>query len=347
MLTGEVGEQFEVISPIGSGTFGLVCKCRSRSTGGIVAVKRIRTIRCSNGLPESIRREIDSLTALSGRSPHICQLIGNFISDDNRSVFLVFDYCEYDLHGLMSTQLFSEAQVKSYLFQLLTAVKAVHEAGLLHRDIKPANVLLQTNNFIKLADFGVSTEINSPDSRPKSSRTGTLCYVAPEILLADPRYGPSVDVWSIGCVFYELMTGNILFQGRTESDQFHAIVHVKGPPPNGIFDELPNFSLLRSIRSNEGSFGAFLDQTKVSNFPGAKSLLMRLLDWDPKHRIDCSTALADEFFLGTPPPQELPVFCLPELHHGGLRRSAKKNMMFVKKGIKIDVLKSIPALIDA
>jgi len=143
-------------------------------------------------------------------------------------VYLVFEYMEHDLHGLLDKKVnFTAPQIKSLMFQLLSGVKYLHDEGIMHRDIKGANILMNNKGVLKLTDFGLARKIN-PTHTNYTNRVVTLWYRAPELLLGAEHYTAKIDIWSIGCFFSELLTQKPLFPGDNEHKQLDCIFRKYG-----------------------------------------------------------------------------------------------------------------------
>lgn len=191
-------------------------------------------------------REIKILRKLD--HPNVMKLEGIITSRLSCSIYLVFEYMEHDLAGLLSSPdikftasqvlipffrtnlwfLLSSlqfrvfyvnvrfVQIKCYMMQLLKGIDHCHSRGIIHRDIKSSNILVNNEGVLKIADFGLANFYDSMSRQPLTSRVVTLWYRPPELLLGSANYGPFIDMWSIGCVFGELFVGRPILKGRTE-----------------------------------------------------------------------------------------------------------------------------------
>lgn len=293
-------DAFEKLEKIGQGTYSSVFRARDIETGKIVALKKVRF---DNFEPESVRfmaREILILRRLD--HPNIIKLEGIVTSKLSCSIYLVFEYMEHDLAGLVSCPdiKFTEAQVKCYMKQLLSGIEHCHSRGVMHRDIKGSNLLVNNEGILKVADFGLANFCSTKHRQPLTSRVVTLWYRPPELLLGATDYGPSVDLWSVGCVFAEVLLGKPLLQGRTEVEQLHKIFKLCGSPPDEYWkkSKLPHATLFKPQQRYESSL-----MVTCKDMPGtAVDLIETLLSVEPYKRGSASSALCSEYFSSRPYP---------------------------------------------
>ncbi|KAK7272382.1 hypothetical protein RJT34_28928 [Clitoria ternatea] len=291
---------FERFHKIGQGTYSTVYKARDVTNQKIVALKRVRF---DNLDPESVRfmaREILVLRRLD--HPNVIKLEGLITSQTSRSLYLVFEYMEHDLTGLVSSPgiKFSEPQVKCYMQQLLSGLDHCHSRGVLHRDIKGSNLLIDNNGILKIADFGLANFFDPRHNVPLTSRVVTLWYRPPELLLGASNYGVAVDLWSTGCILGELYCGRPILPGKTEVEQLHRIFKLCGSPSEDYWHKLrsPHSTVFRPPHH----YRRCVAETFKECPSAATRLIETLLSVDPILRGTAATALMSEFFSSEPLP---------------------------------------------
>ncbi|XP_008829579.1 cyclin-dependent kinase 3 [Nannospalax galili] len=283
---------FQKVEKIGEGTYGVVYKAKNMDTGQFVALKKIRLDLETEGVPSTAIREISLLKEL--KHPNIVKLLD--VVHREKKLCLVFEFLSQDLKKYLDSTPASEFPlrlVKSYLSQLLQGVNFCHSHRVIHRDLKPQNLLINEFGAIKLADFGLARAFGIP-LRTYTHEVVTLWYRAPEILLGSKIYSTAVDVWSIGCIFAEMVTGKPLFPGDSEIDQLFRIFHTLGTPSEATWPgvtQLPDFKSSFPKWTRKG-----LEEIVPSLGPQGKDLLMKLLHYDPGQRISAKTALAHPYF---------------------------------------------------
>ncbi|XP_010030365.2 protein IMPAIRED IN BABA-INDUCED STERILITY 1 isoform X1 [Eucalyptus grandis] len=319
-------DAFEKLEKIGQGTYSSVFRARDLETGRIVALKKVRF---DNFEPESVRfmaREILILRRLD--HPNIMKLEGLITSRLSCSIYLVFEYMEHDITGLLSCPdiKFSEAQIKCYMKQLLSGLDHCHSRGIMHRDIKGSNLLVNNEGILKVADFGLANFCSSGNRQPLTSRVVTLWYRPPELLLGSTDYGASVDLWSVGCVFAEILLGKPVLQGRTEVEQLHKIFKLCGSPPDDYWKKsrLPHATLFKP----QNPYDSCLRETFANMPAAAVDLIETLLSVEPHKRGNASSALAAEYFRMKPyacEPSSLPIYPPSKEIDAKVREEAKRK----------------------
>ncbi|KAK4802773.1 hypothetical protein SAY86_000976 [Trapa natans] len=326
-------DSFEKLEKIGQGTYSSVYRARDLETDKIVALKKVRF---ANMDPESVRfmaREIIILRRLD--HPNVMKLEGLISSRVSGSLYLIFEYMEHDLAGLSLTPgvKFTESQIKCYMQQLLSGLEHCHSHGVLHRDIKGANLLIDNNGCLKIADFGLAAFLQPNQKQPLTSRVVTLWYRPPELLLGSTDYGPSIDLWSSGCILAELFSGKPIMPGRTEVEQLHKIFKLCGSPS----DDYWKSSKLQhaTVFKPQQPYKRVLRET-FKDFPSsALALLEILLSIEPEFRGSASSALQNEFFTTNPlplDPSSLPKYPPSKEFDAKLRDEEARRQKAANKG---------------
>ncbi|GKU93531.1 hypothetical protein SLE2022_352380 [Rubroshorea leprosula] len=308
---------FDKLEQIGEGTYGQVYMAREKKTGEIVALKRIRMDNEREGFPITAIREIKILKKL--HHENVIKLKEIVTSQDDEKneqerppqdgnkykggIYMVFEYMDHDLTGLADRpgMRFSVPQIKCYMRQLLTGLHYCHVNQVLHRDIKGSNLLIDNEGNLKLADFGLARSFSSDHNANLTNRVITLWYRPPELLLGATRYGPAVDMWSVGCIFAELLYGKPIFPGKDEPEQLNKIFELCGAPDEvnwpGV-SKIPwynNFKPSRPIKRRLREVFRNFDRH-------ALDLLEKMLTLDPSQRISAKDALDAEYFWTDPLP---------------------------------------------
>ncbi|KAM6130955.1 cyclin-dependent kinase-like 1 isoform 2-T2 [Pterocles gutturalis] len=238
-------ERYEKLGKVGEGSYGVVFKCRNKDTGQIVAIKKFLESEEDPVIRKIALREIRMLKQL--KHPNLVNLLEVFRR--KRRLHLVFEYCDHTvLHELdKHPRGMPEHLVKSITWQTLQAVNFCHKHNCIHRDVKPENILITKHSVVKLCDFGFARLLTGP-SDYYTDYVATRWYRSPELLVGDTQYGPPVDVWAIGCVFAELLSGVPLWPGKSDVDQLYLIRRTLGdliPRHQQVFSTNQFFSGVR------------------------------------------------------------------------------------------------------
>eukprot|EP00794_Sanderia_malayensis_P020551 gene20551-22573_t len=303
-------KEFHWLNKIEEGTYGVVYRARDHRTDEIVALKRLKMEKEKEGFPITSLREISTL--LKSQHPNIVTVREIVVGSNMDKIYIVMDYVEHDLKSLMETmtQPFLVGEVKTLMMQLLRGIQHMHDNWILHRDIKASNLLLSHKGILKIGDFGLAREYGSP-LKHYTTIVVTLWYRAPELLLGGKEYATAIDMWSVGCVFAELLTMKPLFPGRSESDMINRIFKELGTPNDKIWPGPPAYSgypLVKKMNFANHPYNVLRQKFGTSLTDKGFNLLNRLLTYDPDKRITAEASLEHEYFKESPMPVDPSMF---------------------------------------
>ncbi|KAL3839971.1 hypothetical protein ACJIZ3_024562 [Penstemon smallii] len=315
------GNIFEVTSkykppimPIGKGAYGIVCSALNSETTEHVALKKI-----ANAFDNKIdaKRTLREIKLLRHMDHENVVAIRDIIPPPQREafndVYIAYELMDTDLHQIIrSNQALSEEHCQScmyflyllwsnnhfrallqyFLYQILRGLKYIHSANVLHRDLKPSNLLLNANCDLKICDFGLARVTSETDFM--TEYVVTRWYRPPELLLNSSDYTAAIDIWSVGCIFMELMDRKPLFPGRDHVHQLRLLMELIGTPSEAELGSL-NENAKRYIRQ----LPPYHRQSFTEKFPRvhplAIDLVEKMLTFDPRQRITVEGALAHPY----------------------------------------------------
>ncbi|KAI5952761.1 CTK1 [Candida jiufengensis] len=292
---------FEKIKQVGQGTYGKVYKASNTITKEIVAMKMLKLENEREGFPITAIREIKLLQSFD--HPNIVSLLELMI--EKNYIYMVFDYLEHDLTGLLSQVELNNGHRKNLFHQLLEGLNYLHKKRIIHRDIKGSNILIDSKGKLKIADFGLARTIQIGEVHDFTNRVITLWYRPPELLLGATNYSTDVDIWGIGCLLLELYTKIAVFRGMDEISQLQSIFNLVGTPTTETWPQiasLPWYEMLKpKINITSKLKTKFKDILGVDAFELAENLLQL----NPEKRYSAEEALAHVYFKNDPQPQPL------------------------------------------
>lgn len=294
-------EEFSCLNRIEEGTYGVVYRAECKKTHEIVALKRLKMEKEKEGFPITSLREINTLM----KSPHenIVRVKEIVVGSNMDKIFIVMEYVEHDLKSLMDTMKkpFLLGEVKTLLMQLLSAISHLHDNWILHRDLKTSNLLLSHRGILKVGDFGLAREYGSP-LKAYTPVVVTLWYRAPELLLESPKYSTPIDVWSIGCIFGELLTMKPFFPGKSEVDQLNLIFRDLGTPNEKVWPGYSDLPVVKKVTFVNQPYNLLSQRLGNKLNKTGLDLMMRFLAYCPERRMTAASALHHDFFSESPLP---------------------------------------------
>ncbi|XP_070608125.1 MAPK/MAK/MRK overlapping kinase isoform X4 [Erythrolamprus reginae] len=284
-------KEYKTIGKIGEGTFSDVLKVQSLNNGRCYACKQMKqhfeSIDHVNNL-----REIQALRRLNPH-PNILTLHEVIFDKKAGAVALICELMDMNIYELIKGRKkpLPEKKITNYMYQLCKSLDHIHRNGIFHRDVKPENILIK-QDLLKLGDFGSCRSTHS--KQPYTEYISTRWYRAPECLLTDGYYSYKMDIWSAGCVFYEIASFHPLFPGSNELDQISKIHDIIGTPPKKILHKFKQSRVMSfdfPARKGKG-ISPFIPNLSNKSL----TLMYAMIQYDPDERICAHEALQHPYF---------------------------------------------------
>ncbi|CAL8263149.1 unnamed protein product, partial [Arctogadus glacialis] len=255
-----------------------------------------------------------------------------------KSVYVVLDLMESDLHQIIhSGQPLTPEHTRYFLYQLLRGLKYVHSANVIHRDLKPSNLLVNENCELKIGDFGMARGLSAHPEESHSFMTeyvATRWYRAPELMLSLHHYSLAIDLWSVGCIFAEMLGRKQLFPGKHYVHQLQLILAVLGTPPLGLIGAIGAERVRSYIQSLPSRAPVPLTKLFPQTEPEALDLLGAMLRFDPRERVTVTQALEHPYLSKYHDPDDEPV-CVPAFNFEFDKIPTNKEQ--IKESILIEI----------
>ena len=294
-----IRRRFILQKKIGQGAYGVVFKSIDRKTKETVALKKLFGAFRDDTDSQRTFREVMLLQELNGHD-NIIRLLNVIKAENDIDLYLIFDYMEADLFAVIRSNILQDIHKKFIIYQTLKALKFIHSADIIHRDLKPSNIFLNSDCHVKLGDFGLARTLNSGKQGLNGVITdyvATRWYRAPEMLLGSINYGKPIDMWSVGCILFELLVGRPLLPGKSTKEMIVFMFEVTGFPDRKEYDEVKEECEIQIEYDNLLSERIRRRKTikqlvsGYCNDPVAIDLLGKLLLFNPKKRLTAEEAL--------------------------------------------------------
>eukprot|EP00928_Gymnodinium_smaydae_P020452 TRINITY_DN17902_c0_g1_i1.p1 TRINITY_DN17902_c0_g1~~TRINITY_DN17902_c0_g1_i1.p1 ORF type:complete len:991 (-),score=114.47 TRINITY_DN17902_c0_g1_i1:187-3159(-) len=319
----KIPSRYRFTKLLGNGSYGVVAAFFDSGRGRDVAVKRVRRVFDNFLVLRRTLREIRLMRHF--KHPNVLRLYKALpIESDGGDVYLSMELMDCDLDSLIHTRQvsFSDGQVRSFVAQILLGLMHLHAGHVVHRDLKPANIFVRlSRNHVKIGDLGLSRGIAVDDATGEATHPSdemlteyvvTRWYRSPEVLLARSKYGPPVDVWSVGCILYEMVVRKALFPGKNSYDQLRRILAVLGNPDETQSSWVPIESMPLLQRCSQPESGSEKSSSHRVGWSSCSlpdnvlgnELLRGMCFFDPNKRLTIRECLESQYLAGITTQQD-------------------------------------------
>ncbi|CAM9882429.1 unnamed protein product, partial [Scytosiphon promiscuus] len=303
-----LGPRFSNFKVVGKGAFGEVCSAldSQQACGKRVAIKKVYPMSRDVVSAKHALREIRLMRYLEPH-PNIISLEDLLINQQHDELYIVMELLDCDLHYVInrSNQPLDDVHHRYFMFQILKGVKFLHENRVIHRDLKPSNILATRKCQLRITDFGLARlrptgagpDPDNEVDNPMTETAVTRWYRPPELMLCpDGLYGYAVDLWSVGCIFAELLGRQPFFPGQNFKKQLSLIFDAVGSPQPHEVAHIKNPEALRFLESMQGRVKVPYSELLPTASEASIALLEGLLVFDPPCRFSAEEALNHRYF---------------------------------------------------
>mmetsp|Transcript_4197 Transcript_4197/g.9063 ORF Transcript_4197/g.9063 Transcript_4197/m.9063 type:complete len:409 (+) Transcript_4197:105-1331(+) len=307
----EAPKKYKVLEPIGQGAYGIVCSAKDEASDETVAIKKIENAFEHLTFAKRTLRELRMLRHLQHENLiDVRHVFVPGVVSQYEDIYFVTELLETDLASILkSRQALTDDHCQFFLYQLLRGLKYVHSADVIHRDLKPRNLLVNSNCDLKICDYGLARVAFSDENFMGCQMTEYVCtrwYRAPEVLCSWLDYGKAIDMWSVGCIFAEMIRRKPLFPGKNTQHQLQLIVGCLGQPDKSVLKRIPNDKCRVFIESLPASGGLPLSEVVSEASREASDLLHRMLRFNPDERLTVGASLAHAYLSQLHCPEDEP-----------------------------------------
>lgn len=336
--TFTVPSRFQPRRILGTGSYGVVCSAYDAQEDTHIALKRVRPMAADEWDARHTLREIRLMRILAFH-PNIISTFGLCVNEAKEELYILLELMDCDLQYLINTgQTLTETHLKCFLKQMLEGLKAMHSLKILHRDLKPANILVSKDCRLRITDFGLArymddeTQQGRNESNPMTEYVVTRWYRAPELLLASNfQYTAAIDMWSIGCIFAELIKRSPLFPGKAHAHQVQVILQILGTVEPSTLGFPIDDAAARFLKRQ-----SYAPVPLHKLLPGADAtainLIERSLIMNPNRRLTVQAALAHPYLSDAPEMYDYSSITVPEQVDESL--FAFEQQQFTLQGLK-------------
>eukprot|EP00928_Gymnodinium_smaydae_P056060 TRINITY_DN39495_c0_g1_i1.p1 TRINITY_DN39495_c0_g1~~TRINITY_DN39495_c0_g1_i1.p1 ORF type:complete len:434 (-),score=94.88 TRINITY_DN39495_c0_g1_i1:57-1262(-) len=292
----EAPKRFTVLEPVGQGAYGVVCSAQDEEDKKeCVAIKKVENAFEHLTFAKRTLRELKILRHLKHENlidVRMVYLPGE--KDKFEDIYIISELMETDLASVLkSPQSLSEEHTQFFFYQIVRGLKYMHSASVVHRDLKPRNLLVNGNCDLKICDYGLA-RVQYPNdvfaTCPMTEYVCTRWYRAPEVLSSWTDFGMPIDLWSVGCIFAEMIRRKPLFPGKNTQHQLQLIIACLGVPEKSVLQRIPNDKCRKFIESLPGTMARpFREIFQAS--PAAIDILNSTLCFSPERRLTAEQTL--------------------------------------------------------